>query len=114
MELVSQCFVEHAGALAKSLLRADFSIDQVGQFLPEAASVIYISTQKNSLFQTMASLLAESPSHLFSKVDVDAIAQNAGMNSMKVAAGLHAIAPILLQAFGQKHHAQIYGANRQG
>ena len=107
MELVSQCFVEHAGALTQRLLRADFSIDQVGQFLPEAASGIFLATQKNSLFQTIASLLAESPSHLFSKIDVDAIAQNAGINSIKVAAGLHAIAPVLLQAFAQRHRAQI-------
>ena len=107
MELVSQCFVEHAGALTQSLLRADFSIDQVEQFLPEAASGIFLATQKNSVFQTIASLLAESPSHLFSKIDVDAIAHNAGMNSIKVAAGLHAIAPVLLQAFAQSQRVRI-------
>ena len=107
MELVSKCFVEHADALTQTLMRADFSIDQVGKFLPEAACGIFIATQKNSVFQTIASLLAESPSHLFSKIDVDAIAHNAGMNSIKVAAGLHAIAPVLLRAFAQSQRVRF-------
>ena len=112
MELVSQCFVEYAGVLTQRLMRADFSADQIGQFLPEAASGIFQATQRTGVFQTIASLLSGSPSHLFSKIDVDAIAHNAGMNSIKVAAGLHAIAPVLLMAFAQKSNRQVSSALR--
>jgi len=85
----------------KQLISAEFTFDQARLFLPEAASGIFESTQNTGLFQTIACLFSNSPYQLPKNIDVNSIAINSGVNSVKVAAGLYAIAPVLLLAFTQ-------------
>ena len=103
LDFIRRCFEEHNSALMKRLISAEFTFDQARLFLPEAASGIFESTQNTSLFQTIACLFSNSPYQLPRNIDVNSIAINSGVNSVKVAAGLHAIAPVLLQAFAQNN-----------
>ena len=103
MDLIRQCFEENKGPLTQSLIGAEFSIDKARQFLPVAASNLVESTQRTSVFQTIASLFSDSHHQLLRKIDIDSIARQSGMNTDQVTAGLHAIAPVLLKAFAGKH-----------
>lgn len=107
MDFIRRCFEEHNSALTKRLIIAEFTIDQARLFLPEAASGIFESAQNTSLFQTIACLFSNSPYQLPRNIDVNSIAIKSGVNSVKVAAGLHAIAPVLLQAFAHNKSGQI-------
>ena len=103
MDFIRRCFEEHNSTLMKRLISAEFTFDQARLFLPEAATGIFESTQNTNLFQTIACLFSNSPYQLPRNIDVNSIAINSGVNSVKVAAGLHAIAPVLLQAFAQNN-----------
>lgn len=103
MDPIQQCFEHHDRSLTKSLINADFSHEQVKQFLPEAATGLLDSSRNTSLFQTLASLFSDSQYTLFRKIDIESIARKAGMNPEKVTAGLHAIAPVLLQSIANEN-----------
>ncbi len=102
MDVIQQCFEQHNFALTRRLIGAEFSIDQARHFLPVAASGLFESTQKNSVYQTIACLLSRCSYELMRKIDIDSMSRNAGMNAAQVTAGLYAIAPVLLQAIAQQ------------
>jgi hypothetical protein len=106
MNLIRQCFDQQNKALMQRLVGVDFSLDQARQFLPEAALGLCLSSQKTSEFQTIASLFTKSHYQLLRNIDVDAIAKNTGIDAVRVTIGLHAIAPLLLQAYAQKSNSK--------
>lgn len=101
MNLIKEYFEEHNGDLTNSLISAEFTTDQARLFLPEAATGLFESCQKTSIFETVACLFSTTPYQLPASIDVGAIAKNSGMNLVKVTDGLRAIAPVLLDAFTQ-------------
>jgi len=102
MDLIRQCFDRQNKALMQRLIGVKFSPDQARLFLPEAALGLYLSSQRTSEFQTIASLFTRSHHQLLRNIDVDAIAKNTGIDSVQATNGLHAIAPLLLHAYAQK------------
>lgn len=102
MDTIRPCFEHHDRSLANCLLDANFTHGQARQFLSEAATGLLESCRNNSLYQTLASLLSDSQYILQRKIDVESIARNAELDSDQVKAGLHAIAPVLLQAVAQE------------
>ena len=105
MDLIRECFDNQNKALMQRLVGVEFSLDQARQFLPEAALSLCLSSRKTSEFQTIASLFTKSHYQLLRNIDVDAIAKNTGIDSVQVTNGLHAIAPLLLQAYAKKSNS---------
>ena len=103
MNQIRQCFECHSHSLTKSLINADFSHDQVKQFLPEAATGLLESSRNTSLFQTLASLFSDSHYTLLRNIDIESIVRKTGMNQERVTAGLHAIAPVLLHTIAYEN-----------
>lgn len=105
MNLIKECFVEDSKAFSERLKSIGFSDDQTMKFLPEAASRIVYATQKSSVFQTIFCLMSGRDDQLLRAIDVDSMANKSGINTDLLASGLHAIAPVLLQAYSQRSNS---------
>lgn len=101
MELIKECFEKHNNAFTKSLINANFSLDEAMKFLPEAISSILESSNKTSVYQTMKILMSNRPNLLLRKINVPIIARKSEMTQFQVTTGLQAIAPILLQTYSE-------------
>ena len=101
MDPIRHCFTEQNRALMKRLTAAGFTIDQARRFLQEAAVGLYLASRTTSEFQTIACLFTRSRYQMPRNIDLDAIAQHAGMAPERVTRGLHVIAPLLLQCYAQ-------------
>jgi hypothetical protein len=106
MDLIQQCFDRQNKDLMKRLIAEDFSIDQALLFLPVAALGLCLSCRKTSEFQTIACLFTKSQYQMLRTIDIDQIADGSGLEPEQVIAGLHAIAPLLLQAFAAKSNTR--------
>ena len=106
MDLIQQCFDRQNKALMKRLIADGFSVDQALLFLPEAALGLCLSCRKTSEFQTIACLFTKSRYQMMRTIDIDQIGDSSGLEPDQVITGLHAIAPLLLQAFAAKSNSR--------
>lgn len=104
MDLIEQCFIEHNKVLLKRLIAADFTIQEAKLLLPEIELALYISSRRTSEFQTIARLFSKFPYEMSKSVNVDALVMKVGIDAVKVASGLRAIAPLLLQVYAEINH----------
>ena len=96
MNFVQTCFDEHICDCIECLENVDYSVDQILDFLPEAALNILDAMQSISLYQAITCMQSKDSMHLLSAIDVDAMSSRLGMASDQVVAGLSAVTPILL------------------
>jgi hypothetical protein len=99
LNFVQNCFEENICDCIECLENVEFSVDQILNFLPEAASKILDATQSISLYQAVACMHANNPVYLLNAIDIDSMSSKLCMDSNRVVAGLTAVAPILLGDF---------------
>lgn len=109
MNFIQKFFGVNDSVLTKRLEQAGFSAEQARKFLPEASSGILKAFKHKEIDQIIAALETEEPEKLLNAVNVNAMAQNIGINYDQVTSGFEAISPLMAKAF-KKHSGGIVGA----
>ena len=102
VDLIRQYFEEYNSALTDSLISAEFTSNQARLFLVETEKSLIDSSDKANVFLAIVCLFSASPYQLPRNIDVGSIAKNCDIGLVQVTTGLHAIAPVLLQAISQR------------
>ena len=109
MNFIQKFFGVNSAVLSERLEIEGFTPEQARIFLPEAASGILNAFKYKEIEQIIAVLETEEPEKLLNAVNINAIAQNMGMNSDQVRSGFEVITPVMAMAF-KKHSGGIVGA----
>jgi hypothetical protein len=109
MNFIQKFFGVNASVLSERLQDSGFTAEQADKFLSEAASGILNAYQHKEIELIISALEMDKPTKLLNTVNVNAIANNTGMNSDQVTAGFDVLAPVMSKAF-KKYSGGIVGA----
>ena len=101
MEFIKALINENNSSLTDSLSSAGFSLEQVSQFLPEAASSISDAINISGVEQIVSGVASGGSGKLLNSIDIIQIASKTGMSSEQVKEGFEAILPAVTNIITQ-------------